>query len=104
MLQFQTTDGKEIQIEREGLEALTQDQLLNKLDEMRTTMPKVYRLLKFAFESAPMMGVDLPFDIPKGVNPIEFIGAYSIKLLLDMIDNKPIPVAAKVIDLNGDTN
>lgn len=95
MLQFETKDAT-IEIDRGAFETIARNELLKQVDLMRQEKSGMYQLIKQSLSMASMVGVEFPFEIPKGVNPIEFIICWGLEQGLNLIDNKPIPVQANV--------
>jgi hypothetical protein len=87
-----------VEISREGVEERLLEAIFEKFDQARAQDPGLYNILKQAVNMVMMFGkVDI--KIPKGENSLEYLVAHYVGLGLDVMENTPLSVTGKVMEL-----
>lgn len=92
MLKF-TNGTHAVEIDRQGLEATAQ----GKIGELLSRSNEINPILKSALKGvAEMLLIQVNIKAPKGVDKLEFLTAYIIKLALDALEKEEIPATFTV--------
>lgn len=98
MINFHLSDGNAVEIDRNQLEEKILGSILEKFDQAREKDAGMYTILKQAVNMVLTFS-KLDIKIPKGENSLEYLVAYYMSIGLDALENAPLQVDGKLIDL-----